>query len=289
MNDSEPSSEQIKDVLQGISIPPQPQIMVDLLIEQQNGDCTIDSVTKLIIQDVGLSGCILKTINSPFFGLTNKVASIQQAISLLGISRVINIVNSLSIRSSLSDENIINMTKFWDSAMEVALVSASVSREIGLSNPDEAYLLGLFHNCGNILMLRRFDDFARVVGESYAMKDRRIVDVENEVFQTNHCVVGYYISKAWSLPNHIAEAIRDHHSTDDIFADHDFRDTEKKNSLAILKMAENICATYQVLGEQTTDYEWARLETTILEYVGLSSLDYINLKENIEDMLALQE
>ena len=247
-------------------------------------NCSIGSITQLIVQDIGLSGSILKTINSSFFGFRNKVTSIHQAISLLGIDTVINIINSLSIRSSLSDENIVKMTKFWDSSMDVASVSASISRDIGLVSPDEAYLFGLFHNCGNMLMLKRFDDFCGVVVESYATENGRIVDVENNVFNTNHCVVGYYVSKAWNLPHHISEAIHDHHSADHIFEDNHCEDTDKKNLLAVLKMAEHICRTYKFLGEQTTDHEWSRLEANILEYVGLSYDDYSALKESFRDM-----
>ena len=62
------TQEQIQKILQGISIPPQPQIMVDLQMEQLNPQCSIDSVAKLISQDVGLAGSILKTVNSTFFG-----------------------------------------------------------------------------------------------------------------------------------------------------------------------------------------------------------------------------
>ncbi|MBV1877267.1 MAG: HDOD domain-containing protein [Pseudomonadales bacterium] len=283
MDDNQLTTAQIKELLQGISIPPQPQIMVDLQMEQMDDNCSIDSITRLIMQDIGLCGSILKTINSPFFGLSDKITSVHQAISLLGIATVVNLVNSLSIRSSLSDDKIIKMTRFWDSAMDVAVVSAAISKDIGLASPDEAYLFGLFHNCGNMLMLSRFETFPSVVVESYAIEERRIVDVENEVFNTNHCVVGYYVSKAWNLPNYISEAIQDHHSVDDIFANTNYKNSRKKNLLAILKMAENICETYQTLGEQTSDYEWSRLEASVLDHVGLSTYDYTTLKENIED------
>lgn len=282
-DNKQPSEDDIKGMLHGISIPPQPQIMVDLQMEQMDENCSIDKISKLIVQDVGLSGSILKTVNSPFFGFSHTITSVHQAISLLGIGTVVNIVNSLSIRSSLSDDNIVKMTKFWDSAMDIATVSASISHEIGLASADEAYLFGLFHNCGNMLMLKRFEDFPSVVVESYAIEQRRIVDVENDVFRTNHAVVGYFVSKAWRLPHHISEAIQDHHSTDEIFEDHKYKQSEKKNLLAVLKMAENICATYVVLGEQTTDHEWERLQDNVLEHVGLSLYDYIALKENIHD------
>ncbi len=76
---AELSDEQIKKVLQGISIPPQPQTMVDLQMEQASPNCDIKHIAKLISKDVGLSGSILKTVNSSFYGLSNKISSIEQA------------------------------------------------------------------------------------------------------------------------------------------------------------------------------------------------------------------
>ncbi len=67
------NDQQIADLLRGVKIPPQPQIMVDLQFEQQSENCSIGRVCELISQDVGLSGTLLKTINSPFFGLPNKL------------------------------------------------------------------------------------------------------------------------------------------------------------------------------------------------------------------------
>ncbi len=71
------SAEYIQQVLQGISVPPQPQIMVDLQMEQVMPCPDLRAIAKLIGQDPGLSGALLKLVNSPFFGLANRIASIQ--------------------------------------------------------------------------------------------------------------------------------------------------------------------------------------------------------------------
>ena len=63
------TEEQIHTILQGIKIPPQPQILVDLQMEQVMPDPDISRIAKLISQDVGLAGTILKVVNSPFYGL----------------------------------------------------------------------------------------------------------------------------------------------------------------------------------------------------------------------------
>src|SRR3546814_128317 len=92
------SAEQIRRVLQGISVPPQPQIMVDLQMEQVMPVPDLKAIARLISQDPGLSGALLKLVNSPHFGLANRIASIQQAVNLLGCNSVINLINAQSIK-----------------------------------------------------------------------------------------------------------------------------------------------------------------------------------------------
>jgi HD-like signal output (HDOD) protein len=142
------SAEYIQQVLQGISVPPQPQIMVDLQMEQVMPNPDLRAIAKLISQDPGLSGALLKLVNSPFFGLANRIASIQQAVNLLGCNTVINLINAQSIRGELTDEAIVNLNRFWDTAQDVAMTCLTLAKRIGYRSPDEAYTLGLFHNCG---------------------------------------------------------------------------------------------------------------------------------------------
>ncbi len=280
------SADYIRQVLQGISVPPQPQIMVDLQMEQVMPDPDLRAIAKLISQDPGLSGALLKLVNSPFFGLANRIASIQQAVNLLGCNTVINLINAQSIRGELTDEAIVTLNRFWDTAQDVAMTCLSLAKRIGYHSPDEAYALGLFHNCGIPLMLKRFPHYMSVLEEAYASAtdERRVVDTENRLLNTNHAVVGYFTAKSWNLPLHLCEAIASHHNALAIFSEDASRDAQLKTLLAILKMAEHICASHRVLGNQAEDHEWQSIEQLVLEYVGLSEYDFENLRESIRDL-----
>ena len=280
------SAEQIQQALQGISVPPQPQIMVDLQMEQVMPSPDLRAIAKLISQDPGLSGALLKVVNSPFFGLANRIASIQQAVNLLGCNTVINLINAQSIRGELTDEAIVTLNRFWDTAQDVAMTCLTLAKRIGYHSPDEAYTLGLFHNCGIPLMIKRFPNYMMVLEEAYASAtdERRVVDTENRLLNTNHAVVGYFTAKSWNLPLHLCEAIASHHNALAIFTEDSSRDAQLKTLLAILKMAEHICASHQVLGNQPDDHEWQSIEQLVLEYVGLSEYDFENLRESIRDM-----
>lgn len=280
------SPEQIQQALQGISVPPQPQIMVDLQMEQYMPDPDLEVIARLIAQDPGLSGALLKIVNSPYYGLSNKIASIQRAVNLLGSRSVINLINAQSIKGEMSDETIVTLNRFWDTAQDVAMTCLTLAKRIGSQAVDEAYALGLFHDCGVPLMLKRFPTYMAVLEQAYADAGpgKRVVDSENLAFNTNHAVVGYYTAKSWRLPEHLSDAIANHHNALAIFSDDSARNSQLKNLLSILKMAEHICASYRVLGNQAEDHEWNAVGHLVLDYVGLSDYDFENLKESIREL-----
>ncbi|WLG42225.1 HDOD domain-containing protein [Pseudomonas rhodesiae] len=267
-------------------MPPQPQIMVDLQMEQYMPDPDLDVIARLISQDPGLSGALLKIVNSAHYGLINKIASIQRAVNLLGSRSVINLINALSIRGEMSDETIVTLNRFWDTAQDVAMTSLTVAKRTGSQAVDEAYALGLFHDCGVPLMLKRFPNYMPVLEEAYANAgpDCRVVDTENNAFNTNHAVVGYYTAKSWRLPEHVTDAIANHHNALAVFSDESSRNAPLKNLLAILKMAEHICASYRVLGNQSVDHEWNAVGHLVLDYVGLSDYDFESMKLSIREL-----
>ena len=276
--------EQIRHVLQGIKIPPQPQILVDLQMEQVMPDPDLNQIAKLISQDVGLAGTILKIVNSSVFGLANKITSVQQAVHMLGLNSVVNIVNGISIKSELSDEAIVALNRFWDTATDIAVVSVDIAKQIHYRSPDEAYALGLFHNVGIPLLMEKFPDYLDVMEQAYKLESARIIDAENACYNTNHAVVGYYTAKSWNLPLHICQVIADHHSVSKVLGDSDDSETDIKTLLCILKLAEHICGNYRILGRQQEDHEWQLISEKVLVYLGLGSYDLELMEENFAEL-----
>ena len=276
--------QQIDKILHGISIPPQPQIMVDLQIEQLQPDPDLKRIADLIAQDVGLAGAMLKIVNSAAFGLSNKITSVRQAVLLLGTRSVINILNGLSIRDELSDEDIVQLNNFWDTSMDVAVVSQHIARQIAMASPEDAYSLGLFHNAGIVLMNKRFDNYMDCIKEAYSGSYKRIIDAENKFFNTNHAVIGYYIARSWKLPKVICEAIGDHHNIVNVFASDHIDDAPKKTLLSVLKIAEYVCGNAKVLGQTDVDNEWPIVRSSVFEFIGLGDYDVESLIDQFQEM-----
>lgn len=274
--------------MSGIFIPPQPQILVDLQMEQLMPDPDLNAITRLINADPGLAGSVLKAANSHLRQAgEEKIASITRAAELLGIDAVINIINGLSIKGQLEDEQIQSLNVFWDTANDVANAAALIARQLGVDQPDNAYMLGLFHNCGMVLMMNARDNYTEVVREAYATSGRRVIDVENDHFRTNHAVLGYYTAKSWHLPLPICQIIADHHSAESIFCTSAYGDygAENKTLLGILKMAEHICRLHERIGEHAQDIEWDMVQGPILEYLGMSEYDFETLLDAVRDQL----
>ena len=129
------------------------------------------------------------------------------------MTTIASIVNTLYLRDNLlenddvSDEVIKAMSHFWDSATDVARACRIVSKRLKNNDPDMAYMLGLFHNAGIPLLMQRFPEYSSTLVQSYSLQGKRIIDVENEAFKTNHAVVSFYAARSWKLPEILCRVI----------------------------------------------------------------------------------
>lgn len=271
--------DEIENILKGITIPSPPQIIADLQMEMAMPDPDLNEMADMISKDPGLAGGVLKILNSPFYG-NRDIASISQAVMMLGMTTIANIVNTLYLRESLShgedasEEAQKAMTYFWDSATDVARACRIVAKRLRVNDPDMAYMLGLFHNAGIPLLMQRFSDYPQTIVQSYLLESKRIVDVENEIHKTNHAVVSFYAARSWKLPKVLCKVIAAHHNAVEIFSDKDKTDPDEKSYLAILKLGEHLAGLSRTIGNNASDEEWQQIEENVLDYIGLSQLDY---------------
>ncbi|MDH5599872.1 MAG: HDOD domain-containing protein [Gammaproteobacteria bacterium] len=276
------TQENVDTILKGITIPSPPQIIADLQMEMAMPDPDLNEMADMISKDPGLAGGVLKILNSPFYG-QHDIGSISRAVMLLGMNTVANIVNTLYLRDSMSQEDDIAddvykaMTRFWDSATDVARACYMVAYRLRYQSADMAYMLGLFHNAGIPLLMQRFPDYPDVIAESYLHKEHRIVDCENKHYDTNHAVISFYAARSWKLPELLCKVIAKHHSVVEIFTDKDQTDPDEKYLLGILKMGEHLTGLARTIGNNEQDIEWQKIEESVLDYLGLSQIDYEDL------------
>lgn len=266
-------------------IPPQPHLIDQ--IQQADGD--MEKIASLISQDLALSAGILQIINSSFYGLASQITSIKQATVLLGLKHVSNIVNCQLIKASLGKYNDKNLDDFWDTTTDVAKTSAALVKTLGFGSADEAYTLGLFHNCGIPILMEKFDDYSQTMQNAYNASNIRITEIENKRYATNHAVLGYMVARTWKLPEHLRIAIRDHHNFDRLSFDTESSNTEADTMLAILKMAEHIARVHAVLGKDHEDREWDSIKAGIFSFLGISEPDFLDISDSVIETLNMYQ
>lgn len=283
---AELDDKKMDEVLKGYSIPTQPKVMIEVMKERRKPEPSLVAIANIISSDVGLASAVLKTINSPFFGMRHKVESINQAVMILGMKNIANLITGYSIRQSMGGKCAISLERFWDTATDVANISATIARKLTLQvSPDEAYMLGLFIDCGIPILATKFEDYKLVLIESNAEQDKEMTEIEESHYKTNHAIIGFYTSRSWGLADPIRQAILYHHDIESLYQNDGDKEGMKKDDLiAIQKMAENIAHTY-TSRHLSEHLEWERVKQKTLNYIGLNEIDYEDLKEDIQEMM----
>lgn len=270
----------LEKILSGVRIPPQPKLLLELKEEAAKPNPSINKICGLISKDVSLSAAVLKTINSPFYGLSRKCESIQRATVILGLRNVSNLVRALSLQGSFASKKV-SLERFWDTAADVANICVAIANRLKMENPDDYYALGLFHDCGIAVMAQKFNDYKDTLKTGNALVDRPITDAEDQAYNTNHAVVGYYLAKSWNLSEVICQVIHTHHDFERMFPE-----TEtvagSNHMMAILKAAGNISHTSRRLSD---DHEWIRIQAQVLQHLSLDETEYNDMREDIGELL----
>lgn len=270
--------EQAKAMVGGIDIPVRPVVLQKIMELQGKGDYDLAEIAKAISSDVSLSAGVLKTVNSPLFGLKNKISSIQQATSLLGINNVMNLVISISLRLEVKGNFNKAVERFWDTANDVALISAGLAKNLSTAAPDEAYTLGLFHDCGIPLLMLKDDGYINVLKQANSTFEKNFTEVEDEAMSTNHTIVGFYVAKSWRIPERIRMGILNHHEPDMLSSN----DHGLNNLIATLKMAEAISHAARRVSDHP---EWERIQEYVLGFLDLDLSEFSELKEEMIERL----
>lgn len=273
-----------KSILSGINIPAQLAIIKDLMEEQRKSDPDMRRIAEIIGGDVRISAATLKRANSPFFGARGQIGSISQAVMQLGYRNVFCVVMSLSLQAASSFIKGKFMNQFWKHSNDVAASCFYLARKIQSSvKPDEAYVAGLFLDCGVPLLFQRFSDYEETYLNAVNDTSRRITDVEREKYETNHGLVGYVLCSSWDLPEEDLHCVLHHHDVSaETFADAD-KDDKNVAMLAIVKLSEHINNSLRELPDV---HEWPRIQGAVCAYLGIDERKIESLKIDIEDMLA---
>jgi HD-like signal output (HDOD) protein len=187
-------------------LPPRPAVLASLTEQMHSEDPELSRVSQLVSGDVGLAAAVVKTVNSPYFGLGRRVASVQQAVTYLGLAEVFGIVTGALLRRSFPSSDPL-MERLWDESAQRGALMGRSARELRVLAPDRAYTCGLFENCGSALMLLHAPGYAELLKQHPA----GLQDLERARYGVDHAALGQALVRTWGLPDETAVAVRHHH------------------------------------------------------------------------------
>jgi len=197
-------------LIKDIPIPARPIVVQQMQEEMSKADPDMRRIVQIVGRDVGLTVAVLKTVNSPLFGLSRRAESVDQAVGLIGLKQLGILVAALAMRNLLKgDAN--TLGRFYDTSARRALAMTRMAKFTGLVDVTLAQTFGLFCDVGIPLLMHRFPTYVQTLKAANEDMERSFTAIEQEAHHTDHGLIGALMAKTWSLPGSVALAIRLHH------------------------------------------------------------------------------
>lgn len=204
---------QIQDILtQEVASPP--AIYHKLKDATQNPESTFQDFADIIRADSGLSGRILRIVNSSFYGLSGKVDSITHALNILGIDKLGDLALATIVMSKFEGipKNLMNLDSFWKHNIVCGLITKEIAVLFGENNTEKFYLLGLLHDIGSLVLCQEAVAVTRTCMSRADYQGRHLYLVEQEELGFSHAQVGGQLLYSWRLPEFMVESTSYHHN-----------------------------------------------------------------------------
>ena len=186
--------------------------------------------------DTALATRIMRTVNSSYYSMQNKVADLKLAITLLGFKEIRNLAMTAYIAQLFkkgSGHGSYTREGLWNHMIGVGIVAQLVAETCQRVPPREAYLAGLLHDIGLILEDQYLNKpFCKVI--DLLTEDTPLRDVERQVMGFDHAELGEYVASQWSLPRHLTATIRYHHSPLEYEGEH-------RDMVCVVALADFFC------------------------------------------------
>ena len=211
------SQEQIaryfQEVAEQYKLPPLPSVVTQALGMLRDPNVDISKLGRVLANDVAIVGRILSLSRSPIYGLRNTPKTIQEAIPILGQKALRRILLTAGTQS-LCIGHTGTSSALWDHSLATALAAEGFARKVGLPDPDLAFLAGLMHDIGQMVLLlsgpERFEqlrDQAQLYPHSGA-----VTDWEQEAYGFDHTKIGASVLYRWDIEPSVCSAVLSHHA-----------------------------------------------------------------------------
>lgn len=210
------TDQSLLSVVNGIdSLPVLPDVYLEVTRALEDENVSMEDIGKIIGGDPSMGANILKTVNTPFFGIRREVLGVTQAVTLLGMETIRGLVLCEGLFRQFSSilDNSFSLKLLWEHSLRVAAMARAVAVHEGLSarEVDLAALAGLLHDLGKLVLVDKLpQEYAKVLEQvRTGSMDTRHAEVE--VLGTSHAMLGAYLLGLWGSPEEIVYAVAYHH------------------------------------------------------------------------------
>ncbi len=245
----------------GVRIPPQPKVVLEMQSLLLSDDYDMRKVAKVIAQDPGIVAMLFKVARSPVFQRAKPLTTLDQVLMTVGIKQTFNLVQAAALAGAVSDGTRKAFERFWTRAQEVAQLAAIIAEDrVSVCNvfPDQAYMAGIFHECGVPVLMLRFPDYCKTLRlESTCCWPG--LHEEDKRFNVDHVTVGYLVARHWKLPDFVCHAIRYHH---------EMPDEELGASISLISLLQIAVHFYNRMNQQE-DHLWPEIGARVMSEIGV--------------------
>ena len=197
------------------SLPSFPSVAENITRIALDDKSSAEDLAKAISHDQAFALKVLKTANSAYYGFYRQIASVREAVTLLGFDEIKLMSMAISVYDLYKSKNLthFNRKDLWLHGISVAYVANDLQRNLGL-RLEEAYVGGLLHDIGKVIM----DEYLPAETKSLLTLSREheidYLEAEKKILGMDHGELAYLVAEGWNLPPEVSGGIRYHHADD---------------------------------------------------------------------------
>ncbi len=275
-----PSSGDIKKTLrlEDGKLPSFPQAAAKLLEASKDEKTCLADLAKIVETDPGISVRVLEIVNSAMYGLKRRITALSEAVVFLGLDEIKKLAIGMTVFEKLFKSGRaekFDRLLFWRHCISTAVLSMEIARQTQYPDPEEAYIAGLLHDIGKVLLdVRGRVNYGDFIADLETSSDL-IIEKERRVMGLGHDDVGAFFCSLWKLPEKLTLAVRYHHQP----FEHLGLTRDERLLISIVSAADFLCWT-QGIGS----FDLIRPPILAPEVEKTIDLDHINLIDCIRKM-----
>ena len=226
-------------------LPPMPHIATKVISLTQNQNSTAKDIQLVISRDQALTAKILKMSNSALFGRSRTITTLSNAIMMLGFYTIRSLVVANTTRSLFGSGRKFVDNLLWQHSIASAIVARNISTRLRYADPEEAFIAGLLHDIGKMILLKTLgDEYHHIFQDTYN-NSFKFLDTENDQLGFNHTDVGALLARKWNFSKKLEDAIAFHHDP--------AKAADDSKLTAIISFANDICLKMGIGVEKCED------------------------------------